>query len=360
MAVRPLVARVEREPDHAVRVGGVPEPEHRGGHRQVLVDPEERDGVRKLVRAARRRRRDRLEAVRDPRGRVVEERPQLTVVEPRGTRRANGHQQGVRLPPVRVVRGVDDLLGRHEPVEVEEVERAPDRGVEEHARPPGEVPGHRGEVDDPRVRDDQRRRTVPVEQPGERVGDRRQAAAAVDQDRDAPLRGEREDGLEPGVVGEEPLRPRVELDPTCPQVQAARRLLDGPLLEVEAYERQQLAGRRRGVGKRPVVRRGEGGPPVGLVEAEGERAGDPVGPLDLEQLVAVADHPVDVVPEVDVGVEDRRVDRKLGARELPVPPQELVRTVDRVHGDECMEAQRSSAASTRSTKAASGTEPAQA
>ena len=56
--------------------------------------------------------------------------------------------------------------------------------------------------------------------------------------------------------------------------------------------------------------------PVGLVEAEHERAGDPVRALDPQQLVEVAAHAVDVRAEVDVGVEDLGVRRQLGAHDL--------------------------------------------
>ena len=52
---------------------------------------------------------------------------------------------------------------------------------------PGEVAGEPGEVGDARVGDDQLRLGVAVDEPREVVGDRRQAAAAVDQDRHAPL-----------------------------------------------------------------------------------------------------------------------------------------------------------------------------
>ena len=61
--------------------------------------------------------------------------------------------------------------------------------------------------------------------------------------------------------------------------------------------------------------------PVGLVEAEHERARDRVLVHEREQLVVVADHAVDVVAEVEVRVEDLRA---LG-QELPdllVVPQD--------------------------------------
>jgi len=50
------------------------------------------------------------------------------------------------------------------------------------------------------VRDDQLRLRVRVDEPVQAVGDRRQAATAVNQDRYAPLGGDREDGREPLVV----------------------------------------------------------------------------------------------------------------------------------------------------------------
>ncbi len=170
---------------------------------------------------------DRLEPVGDPCRSVVEQGAHLVVVEPRGPGRPDGHQQRVRLAAVRVVRRIDDLLGWDEAIEVEQVQRAPDGRVEEHPGASGEIACHCGEVDDPGVRDDQRGRRMAVEQPGERVGDGRQATTAVDEDRNAPLGGEREDGLEARVVGKESLRARMQLDPARTEVEASDRFLDG-------------------------------------------------------------------------------------------------------------------------------------
>ena len=75
---------------------------------------------------------------------------------------------------------------------------------------------------------------------------------------------------------------------------------------------------RRGELERAVVPGAEGGMPVGLVQAEHERARDPVAGHDPLELVVVADHPVDVVAEVEVGVEDVRAGRELAAQ-LGVP-----------------------------------------
>ena len=98
----------------------------------------------------------------------------------------------------------------------------------------------------------------------------------------------------------------MELDPAGTEVEAARRLLDRALVQVEPHERQKLGRRLGAMRQRPVVRRGEGRTPVGLVEAEHERPVDPVRPLDREQLVTLADHPVDVLAEVRVSVEHGR------------------------------------------------------
>ena len=161
----------------------------------------------------------------------------------------------------------------------------------------------RGEVGDAAVGDDQLG-VVALDELGQAVGDRRQAAAAVDQDRDAAVGRELEHRREPLVVQVELLRARVQLDPACAGVEAASRLGDRLLGQVEPHERHEAPVRALGEGQRPVVRGAEGRVPVGLVEAEHERARDPVQLLSRDQLVEVADHPVDVGAEMDVRVED--------------------------------------------------------
>ena len=125
----------------------------------------------------------------------------------------------------------------------------------------------------------------------------------MDQDRDAPLLGEREDGGEPVVAGVEALRPRVELDPPRARVEAAGCLLDRRLVQVEADERHEPALRPRREGQRPVVGGAERRMAVGLVEAEHERPRDPVVGHHPPELVVIADHPVDIGAEMEVRVE---------------------------------------------------------
>ena len=145
---------------------------------------------------------------------------------------------------------------------------------------------------------------IAVDERREPGRDRRQAAAAVDQDRHAPLGRELEHRPEPLVGRAEALRARVQLDPLRAGVEAAVRLLDRRLVQVEPHERDEPALRARGEGERPVVRGAERGMPVGLVEAEHERARDAVVAHQRLELVVVADHAVDVVAEVEVRVED--------------------------------------------------------
>ena len=152
--------------------------------------------------------------------------------------------------------------------------------------------------------DDQARLGITVDERPQAVGDRRQATAAVDQDRHAPLGGEREHGAEPLVRGGELLCTRVELDPAGTEVEAAAGLLDRRLVEVEAHERDQPALAPRREFERTVVRCAERGVMVGLVEAEHEGARQAVLGHERLELVVVADHAVDVVPEVEVCVEE--------------------------------------------------------
>ena len=135
-----------------------------------------------------------------------------------------------------------------------------------------EAAGEACEIRDAGVRDDQLRVGVLVDEPREVVGDRRQPAAAVDQDRHAPLGGEREDGCQPLVVQQEALRARVELDPARAEVEAALGLLDRALGQVEADERDQPSLGALRVLQRAVVRRPKRRMPVGLVHAEHEAA----------------------------------------------------------------------------------------
>ena len=80
---------------------------------------------------------------------------------------------------------------------------------------------------------------VALDEVGQAVGDRRQAAPAVDQDRNAALGRELEDRREPLVVQMELLGARVQLDPARAGVEAARRLFDRILVQVEPDERHE-------------------------------------------------------------------------------------------------------------------------
>ena len=83
---------------------------------------------------------------------------------------------------------------------------------------------------------------VALDESGEVVADRGEPPAAVDQDRHLALDGEREDRVEPLVADREILGPGVQLDPAGSEVEAARRLLDRPSVEVEPDERDDPVG----------------------------------------------------------------------------------------------------------------------
>jgi hypothetical protein len=65
--------------------------------------------------------------------------------------------------------------------------------------------------------------------------------------------------------------------------------------------------------ERPVVRRAKGWVSVGLVEAEEEGARDAVAIHDALELVVLPGHPVDVLSQMDMRVEDVGIGGKLVA-----------------------------------------------
>ena len=197
-----------------------------------------------------------------------------------------------------------------------------------HAREMSRQAGH---VGDAGVGDDQPDALVALDEGGEMVGDRRQPAAAVDQDRHVALDGDREDRLQAGVADRELLRARMELDPARAEVEATGRLLRRAAVEIEPDERDEQALRALGSRERPLVRRPEGRLAVGLVQAERERAREAVVAEHGRQLVVVADHAVDVVAEMRVRVEEDGAGRQLRPGERRVRGDQPLRTNERVH-----------------------------
>ena len=184
------------------------------------------------------------------------------------------------------------------------------------------------------MREDQLRAGVVVDELLQPRGDRRQAAAGVDEDRDAALGREREHRDEALVVREELLRARMELDPAGAEVEAAPRLLERALVEVEPDERDEPPFGPRGERERPVVPGAEARPALGLVEAEHVRARHAVAVHPADELVVDADHPVDVVAEMRVRVEDVELRRQAGAHALVPARDDLPCPFERIHPSE--------------------------
>ena len=134
----------------------------------------------------------------------------------------------------------------------------------------------------------------------------------MDQDRHAPLGGELEHRPEPLVGRAEPLRARMELDPAGAGVEAAPRLLDRRLVEVEADERDEPSLDRSANASVRSFAALNAGCRSGSSRQNMNAREMPYLSISLE-LVVVADHAVDVVPEVQVRVED------VGARRQQPP-----------------------------------------
>ena len=145
--------------------------------------------------------------------------------------------------------------------------------------------------------------------------DRRQPAPAVDEDRDAPLRRDREDRREPLVVQLELLRARMQLDSACAEVEAALGLLDRAVGQVEPDERDQpalrLARRTRACGR---WRRGRPGWRSGSSRQKTFAREIAVAVEDRRSAPRAARHAVDVVAEMRVRVEDVGARRQLAAQ----------------------------------------------
>jgi len=99
----------------------------------------------------------------------------------------------------------------------------------------------------------------------------------------------------------------MEFDAPCAEVKHPTSLLGRPVLEIESYERQQLAVRGSGVGEGPVVRGRKCRGTVRLIEAEHE---GPRGIALIEkryEFIAPRHEAVDVGADMHVGIEDRGV-----------------------------------------------------
>ena len=108
-----LVRRVQGEAERAERVLLAGE-EHRHRHREVLVDACQRHRLGEHVRALRLRRLERRLAVGDAVRVAGEHVHDLRLVRPATRAVRSDDEKRLRLPAVRVVGGVEDLLGRHE------------------------------------------------------------------------------------------------------------------------------------------------------------------------------------------------------------------------------------------------------
>src|SRR2546430_1436854 len=122
----------------------------------------------------------------------------------------------------------------------------------------------------------------------------------------------------------------MELDPARSEGEATFRLRDGLLGQVEARKGNETAVRTLGERERTVVPCTEARMAVGLVEAEHVGARDSERIHRRDQLVVMADHPVDVVAEVRVRVEEIRACGQLVAQLGLEAGEQLLGALDRL------------------------------
>ncbi len=108
---------------------------------------------------------------------------------------AQRHVEGRRGHAVGRVGGEHDPLGGHAREQLDHVEREEAGDVVEHARVVGQARGEDALVADRAVREDQHRARMAQREVDEPVGERRQAAAGMDQDRHPRLLGQLEDAV---------------------------------------------------------------------------------------------------------------------------------------------------------------------
>ena len=223
---------------------------------------------------------------------------------------------GVERLAVGVVARPEDLAGRHQAEEGDEVGRVPPGGVDEEVRVLGHQPPEPGEVGDRGVGEDEAGARIALRQLQRVAAERRDAAPGVDQDRHAALLGEPGQVLDRGLRHRELLGPRVELDPVGAEVEAALRLGQRAVVRVDPAEVDdppvgaRLDRPRLVVGGRVAVR---------LVHREGDRPRARVLHRRDQLLGLLAEFVRVVAAEVGVGVEERQRSRLRFQRVQPAP-----------------------------------------
>ncbi len=241
--------------------------------------------------------------VEQARDRLAEHQPGGGLVEAGVGGHAQRHVETTLRAPVGRIGGEHDPLGGDAREQLDDVEPEEAGGVVQHAGVLGE---HRGEdplVADRAVGEDQHDLGVAQRELGEPLGDRRQAAAGVDQDRHARLFGDLEDPLQLVAVEGELLGARVQLDPAGAGGEAALGLGNRAVEGVEAAEGNQTSVAFARPREHAIVGHAVGGAALGVVQRE--HAGAPcAGLVELrEQLLERQRAPILVEPEVGVRVE---------------------------------------------------------
>ena len=173
----------------------------------------------------------------------------------------------------------------------------------------GQARGQDALVADRAVREDQDGAGMAQGEVDEALGERRQAASGVDQDRHAGALGEAEHAVHLLAVEHEVLGSRVQLDAARAGRQAAFALGERVFGRVEPAERHQPPVAFARPREHAVVGQAVGGVALGVVQREHARPARPGRVEQRQQLRQGQRAPVLVQPQVRVGVDDFGVGR---------------------------------------------------
>ena len=247
--------------------------QRRADEARVAVDARQAARQRDRGAAPRRRHGRQPAAVEQRRHRAAEHRLRRGLVEAGLAGHAQRHVERRRGQAVGRVGGEHDPLGGHAREQLDHVEREEAGDVVEHARVVGQARGQDALVADRAVREDQHRARVAQREVDQALGERRQAAAGVDQDRHARcLRPARRRRPSPAPSKSKSCARGWSLMPRAPAARqrspSRQRLFGG----VQAAERDEPAVAFRGPREHAVVGQAVGGLALGVVQREHARA----------------------------------------------------------------------------------------
>ena len=235
--------------------------------------------------------------------RLPQQRARGSLVEPGLVRDAQRQVERGGGHPVWRIRREHDALGGHAREQLDHVDREEAGDVVQHARMVGQARCEDALVADGAVRQDQHRLGMAQRELHEAVGERRQPAPGVDEDRNARTFRQAEHVAHLAAVEHEVLRPWVELDAARSRLQAALALGERAFGGVQATERHQPPAALARPLQHTIVGHAIGRAALGVVQREHARAPRSRRVELREQLLRGERASVLVEPEMRVRVQ---------------------------------------------------------